>query len=150
MGPLYICDIDGTVADNKHRVHLLEQNKYDEYYSLTLSDPPILPVIKTIQSLRFSDDLTDMWFFSGRREDCKVDTLSWLRAHVGWWVPEHELVMRKRNDFRDDLEVKQEMLDNMLDIDRQRLVAVFDDRQRVVDMWRRNGITCFQVAPGDF
>jgi hypothetical protein len=35
-------------------------------------------------------------------------------------------------------------------IDRERLVGAFDDRQRVVDMWRRNGITCFQVAPGDF
>ena len=27
---------------------------------------------------------------------------------------------------------------------------VFDDRQRVVDMWRRNGIQCCQVAPGDY
>ena len=28
--------------------------------------------------------------------------------------------------------------------------AVFDDRQQVVDMWRQNGLTCFQVADGDF
>jgi hypothetical protein len=25
-----------------------------------------------------------------------------------------------------------------------------DDRQKVVDMWRAEGLTCFQVAPGDF
>ena len=27
---------------------------------------------------------------------------------------------------------------------------VFDDRNQVVDMWRKNGLTCFQVADGDF
>lgn len=30
------------------------------------------------------------------------------------------------------------------------LMAVFDDRQRVVDMWRARGINCWQTAPGDF
>ena len=28
--------------------------------------------------------------------------------------------------------------------------VVFEDRKRCVDMWRRNGITCLQVAEGDF
>jgi hypothetical protein len=27
---------------------------------------------------------------------------------------------------------------------------VFDDRSRVVEMWRKNGIKCFQVAEGNF
>lgn len=31
-----------------------------------------------------------------------------------------------------------------------RLVMTFDDRDRVVAMWRRNGVVCAQVAPGDF
>ena len=30
------------------------------------------------------------------------------------------------------------------------LFCVADDRQKVVDMWREIGLTCFQVAPGDF
>ena len=29
-------------------------------------------------------------------------------------------------------------------------ILAFEDRERVVDMWRRNGIQCCQVAPGDF
>jgi hypothetical protein len=28
--------------------------------------------------------------------------------------------------------------------------CVFDDRDKVVNMWRKRGIPCFQVAPGDF
>jgi len=27
---------------------------------------------------------------------------------------------------------------------------VFDDRDKVVNMWRENGIPCLQVAPGNF
>ncbi|WP_435575134.1 hypothetical protein [Burkholderia plantarii] len=35
-------------------------------------------------------------------------------------------------------------------LDRRRIVAVFDDRDSVVAMWRDAGVTCFQVAPGEF
>ena len=30
------------------------------------------------------------------------------------------------------------------------IFAVFDDRQKVVDMWRNNGLNVFQVADGNF
>ena len=30
------------------------------------------------------------------------------------------------------------------------VVAVFDDRDKVVKMWREIGLTCMQVAPGNF
>jgi hypothetical protein len=29
------------------------------------------------------------------------------------------------------------------------IICVFDDRTKVVNMWRDLGLTCFQVAPGD-
>ena len=35
-------------------------------------------------------------------------------------------------------------------IGKDNVAMVFDDRQQVVDMWRYNGLTCFQVADGDF
>ena len=31
-----------------------------------------------------------------------------------------------------------------------KLFMVFDDRQKVVDMWRKNKVTCLQVAEGNF
>jgi hypothetical protein len=34
--------------------------------------------------------------------------------------------------------------------DKNNILCVYDDRDKVVAMWRRNGISCFQVAPGDF
>jgi hypothetical protein len=34
--------------------------------------------------------------------------------------------------------------------DKSDILCIFDDRDKVVKMWRSNGIACFQVAPGDF
>jgi hypothetical protein len=60
------------------------------------------------------------------------------------------LRMRNAGDNTPDDVLKEQWLHAMPIKDRARLVAVFDDRQRVVDMWRANGVPCFQVAKGDF
>ena len=60
------------------------------------------------------------------------------------------LTMRQEMDYTPDDVLKESWLDNMLVDDRKRLVAVFDDRDRVVSMWRRRGITCLQVGAGNF
>lgn len=58
--------------------------------------------------------------------------------------------MRPAGDTTPDHELKQSWLLSLPNEDRERLMCAFDDRQRVVDMWRRNGVLCCQVAPGDF
>ena len=55
--------------------------------------------------------------------------------------------MRPLKDFTPDDVLKQLWLDN---IGKDNVLCTFDDRKKVVDMWRNNGITCFQVADGDF
>ena len=42
------------------------------------------------------------------------------------------------------------MIEPFAVVDKDDIFAVFDDRQQVVDMWRDNGLTVFQVAQGDF
>jgi hypothetical protein len=57
--------------------------------------------------------------------------------------------MRKHNDFRKDAIVKKEIYEEKI-ADHHDVLCVFDDRQLVVEMWRELGLTCMQVAPGDF
>ena len=78
--------------------------------------------------------------------------MAWLAEHTSFMAHDLEtcLTMRQEGDHRPDDIVKREWLDGMLEDDRRRLVATFDDRDRVVMMWRAAGIPCFQVAPGDF
>lgn len=151
--PLYIFDLDGTLADLSHRKLILDEkydpNRWRRFYAACDKDTPIQPVVDTMERLR---RFSDVWIFSGRSEEVRDKTVEWLAAHTSFMSHELEtaLVMRQEGDFRPDDIVKREWLDGMLDVDRERLTAVFDDRDRVVAMWRSAGIQCFQVAPGDF
>ena len=56
--------------------------------------------------------------------------------------------MRPQNHlYMKDSDLKQMWLDT---IGVDTVDMVFDDRNQVVDMWRKNGLTCFQVADGNF
>ena len=147
MSGLYIFDIDGTVADLTHRLHFIQKDSpdWEGFHDLVREDSPIEPVIKTCASLAVTNDI---WFFTGRMERTRSDTTRWLMRNV--LNTNIVLEMRPNGDFRSDVDIKQEMLDNMLTIDRDRLVAVFDDRERIVKMWRENGIQCYQVKDGDY
>ena len=156
MRPLYIFDLDGTLADGTHRVHLIQQEpkQWDEYFEACDGDRPIESVIKIANSLH--DTSADIWIYSGRSDQVRKKTVTWLTAHLGWVLslylqgnPE-VLKMRQHGDHQPDDELKESWLLAMTPEDRERLVAVFDDRDRVVAMWRRNNVTCLQVAPGDF
>jgi hypothetical protein len=57
--------------------------------------------------------------------------------------------MRKEKDNRPDEVVKEELYHNQIS-PFYKVEAVFDDRNKVVAMWRRLGLTVFQVADGDF
>jgi len=69
-------------------------------------------------------------------------------------VPFDLLKMRPTSDnwhFMKDSDLKQHWLDDIFPgDDKDDIFAVFDDRNQVVDMWRKNGLTTFQVADGDF
>lgn len=114
-----------------------------------MDDTPILPVVTTFLKL-WSNALTDLWVWSGRMDTVRGQTVDWLNENVierGWG---RSLKMRPAGDYTPDDQLKESWLKAMSPEDRARLVMVFDDRDRVVNMWRRNGIVCAQVAPGDF
>lgn len=141
-----ICDIDGTVADIEHRRIWLQSKpkNWKEFYANIENDIPIQPVIEVIKTLW--RDGSNIIFCTGRGEEHRDKTTQWLRFHV---IPPKHLYMRSMNDYRDDGVVKFELLEQIRANGFTPTIA-FDDRNRVVDMWRANGIICAQVAPGDF
>lgn len=143
--PLYIGDLDGTVCNVEHRKHLVQQEKFEEFNRACVRDTPNQTVVLALHLLATAG--ADIWLFSGRDDYMERETREWL---VHYCVPCKWLQMRPSGDRTEDHELKEQWLHRMLDVDRRRLVGVFDDRQTVVDMWRRNGVRCFQVAPGNF
>ena len=86
---------------------------------------------------------------SGRLKTTKDVTKKWLDDND---VPFDILKMRPDNNqfkFMPDDDLKQNWLDSLFS-NKDDIFAVFDDRQKVVDMWRSNGLNVFQVADGNF
>ncbi len=152
--PLYIFDLDGTLALIEHRRRFIERPRGEQdwagFYAACVNDEPNRPVLAVMESLRLT---ADIWIFSGRSDEVRPQTEAWLAQHTSFMSHDLQgpmLTMRQSGDYTPDDVLKREWLGEMLTYDRRRLVAVFDDRDRVVQMWRAEGVTCLQVAPGEF
>lgn len=148
--PCVIVDIDGTVADCEHRRHFWREKPkdWDKGFfdpKLVMKDPVIRPIADLVRLLANQSLIV---YVSGRHERLRSTTEKWLRKH-GLYLHPHYLHMRKDGDKRPDTEVKQEILNQMRHSGFYPEMAI-DDRNSVVAMWRANGITCLQVADGDF
>lgn len=139
-----LVDLDGTMA--------LMNGRGPFEWDKVADDIPNKPVVDLVWALSRSPWANaEIIFMSGRDETCRVSTMVWL-DRLGFFVNEargHKLHMRPAGDMRKDSVVKLELFDRHIrhNYDVQ---FVLDDRNQVVDMWRQLGLTCLQVAPGNF
>ena len=140
--PIVLCDIDGTLADGKHREHFTRgaQKNWDTYYSLLHLDQPIHSVIRAVHYLK--EDHT-VCLVSGRPDTYQRETIQWLKEHN---VPWDYLFMRSGSDKREDSIIKKEILDHL---PKERIDLVMDDRPRVIRMWRENGLKVYAARGED-
>lgn len=146
----YLFDIDGTLA------HMNGRSPYD--YSQVKTDTvdeTVRELAGVIYDLR--NHMNFPWrprviIMSGRDDSCRQDTTEWLANNDIQW---DEFYMRPANATDNhgnklpDWMVKYALFDKYLR-GRYNVRAVFDDRNQVVDMWRRLGLQCLQVAEGNF
>jgi hypothetical protein len=196
--PLYIFDLDGTLALIDHRRHLVEppivecfeckgsgtfskiaksvpeglgqvwngdcqlckgkgrwkdrtfKPDWNAFFEACVDDMPNAGVIGMFLQLYSMGNQLFIW--SGRDSKVRAQTLNWLVVFLG--IPRKQidemLQMRPEGDFTPDEQLKRKWLNLMSKPMRKRLAGVFDDRDKVVAMWRAEGVTCFQVAPGNF
>ena len=144
---IVIFDLDGTLSDADHRLHYIkgEDRDWDGFYAAAKDDAPNTPVIQTCQALA-DEHYISIW--TGRSDAVKSDTESWLDQYS---VPFDKLYMREKGDHTEDNVLKKQWLDDDFpDGDYSDILCAFEDRDRMVKMYRDLGITCLQVAPGDF
>jgi|TARA_R110000822_G_scaffold280450_2_gene402056 hypothetical protein len=150
-----IFDLDGTLADIEERRSLATKENgkmnWDIFFdpkNIAL-DKPNHPVILMAKILKGAGH--NIVIFSGRSKATKETTKEWLAKHD---VPFDVIKMRPTGHpfaFMPDDKLKQHWLDSLFEGDRKNdIVCVFDDRDKVVKMWRENGLDCFQVANGNF
>ena len=149
-GKIVIFDLDGTLALIDKRRALATKNckmDWDVFFSsdnikLDVPNTPVFTMAQTLYSQGFR-----IVILSGRSKVSYRTTRQWLIQND---VPFDMLQMRPTDDYHHymkDSDLKKMWLDT---IGVDNVAMVFDDRQQVVDMWRAQGLTCFQVAKGDF
>lgn len=137
-----VFDLDGTLADIGHRTHHVRGAKpnWPAFFAACPLDRPNAPVIASLQAHRQAGHHVEIW--SARSEVVRLETEIWLEANG---IPASLLrYMRADGDSTPDTVLKRHWLMQLHESERPSLV--YDDRQRVVDMWRAEGIACFQVV----
>lgn len=128
-----IVDIDWTLAfmDGKRSPYDYSEVKWDRF------NYRLWALIKKLNC--------KVIILSGREDWCEAETISWLTEHRF----NYELHMRKSGDNRCDTIVKKELYWQYIE-NKYNVLAVFDDRDRVVDTWRELGLPTYQVWYWDF
>jgi phosphoglycolate phosphatase-like HAD superfamily hydrolase len=145
---LVVFDIDGTLANIEHRLAFVQSKpKNWKAFDAGIPNDKVNPyVAETFHSLKASGN--EIIFASGRNERSRDATMKWLQDN-NFWNYTAKLYMRKADDFRSDDIVKREILDEIVADHGKMPDMVFDDRPRVVRMWREAGIFVFNVYQGE-
>jgi len=147
-------DIDGTVADNRHRVSYVTTD-YKKYVALGVLDKPIAPIVDVCQMYLKNKTNYSVSFLTGRQEWERELTLDWLWKHVWPSIPSESVWMRPN---RIDLEsqTKQQGFDMKLEWamriagDINNIHVVYEDRNHTVKTWREAGVICIQPTESEF
>lgn len=173
-----ICDLDGTLCNVEHRRHFVrppeEKPQWEGPFGKLELPEEDKPKFKKNWPAFFAgikDDTVNQWcadllksmssklkivYCSGRGDNERRTTIEWLEKHDltlftdgDSMTYQADLFMRNRQDQRRDDVVKEIILDFEI-LTRYNPAFMIDDRQQVVDMWRKRGFTCLQCDVGDF
>ena len=141
----YIWDLDGTLAI-KHP----DRDIYDASKAhLDTVNQPVADVLEILHNLPVHDGGPHRIYCTGRHEQDRAATVAWLERHFGFDEACGDLLLMRQNKGRADWKEKLDLYNEHLR-GKYNVLGVFDDRNQVVCMWRDLGLTCLQVAPGDF
>ena len=145
-----VCDLDDTLADNAHRQHILEEAhesesaKWDAFFEPCDKDVVMPEIAEIFQALTNVSQGNRVEIWTARSESVRDKTERWLRRNL-FDAQSIPLRMRAKGDVRPDTEVKGDWMEKY-----GKPQLVFDDRNKMVDWWRAQGIVCCQVKESDY
>lgn len=142
-----IIDLDGTLSDGTHRLHLLPTKdlhlteSWSAFNGAAIGDKPIQNTFDVVNMLWKAG--MGVIILTGRSDEVETDTLIWLDRYK---VKFDHLIMRRAEDNRKDTVIKEEVLRA---IGLEHIKCAFDDSANVVKHFRSLGITTYQVTEYD-
>lgn len=135
--PLAIVDIDGVVADVRHRLHHLEggRKRWGAFFAAA-GDDPAHPEGLAVVAMLAADHI--VIFLTGRPESLRAVTEAWLESHD---IGGHHLSMRAVRDHRPAPQFKLEEISRLAAS--RTIAVVVDDDQRVLSAVLAAGFAVF-------
>ena len=129
-----VFDVDGVLADVRHRLHHVERSPKDWPAFVAAMDDDAPLQVGIALALDQSGAGHEIVYLTGRNESYRALTVAWLSRHG---LPEGRLVMRRDSDRRPARLFKPDALRRIGSA--SRVVAVVDDDEAVVAVLRRDG-----------
>lgn len=136
-----LVDMDGTLADSRHREHFVQgkRKNWPAFFAAMDVDKPNPAIAEWVGELAQRYEIV---IVTGRPQKYLGNTIAWLQK---FGLPFSQVLMRREGDRRPDYVVKEEMLRAL---PRDQIAFVIDDRSSVCDMWERSGLRCHRVVLG--
>jgi FMN phosphatase YigB (HAD superfamily) len=127
-----VFDIDGVVADVRHRVHYVEQRRkdWDRFFGEAAADPALTEGVRRVHAAAAAHEI--VWL-TGRPEWLRAVTEDWLADHG---LPNGNLLMRASHDFRPARFFKVGVLRELAELE---IASFVDDDPDVIDVARAAG-----------
>lgn len=135
--PLALIDLDGVVADVRHRLHHLQgrRKNWPAFFAAARHDDVHPEGVAIVETLRREYEVV---YLTGRPEHLRADTERWLADHG---LGGHRVVMRPEGDRRPAAVVKVELAQELA---AGRAVGiVVDDDPVVLDAMQRAGVPTY-------
>lgn len=145
---MIIFDVDGVLADPYHRLRHIsgDEKDWEKFFLDSINDPVIPAGFLTFSRFKWATGL-DIKLWTGRDEQYEHILRIWLEQHGFSDAKRQPIRMRPHGDHCPDVELKGRWVE---EVGPENIRLVFEDRKRVVDMYRSYGIPCYQTAAGDF
>ncbi|HET8686988.1 MAG TPA: HAD family acid phosphatase [Methanosarcina sp.] len=138
-----IFDLDGTLCDHSHRIHLVSGKKkdFDKYHDLCPIDPPNESVVASCK--RMGGKGVPIVLMTGRPDSHRQVTEDWLRS-MG--IKYQALHMRPAGKFMKSKDMKLNWVNEYYG-GIGNVVSVFEDKKDVVDMWVEQKVPFVHALP---
>lgn len=137
-----IFDLDGTLANHRHRLHHMNKKPKDwKAFFEAMGEDKVHDYVALLYQMVATCRITPI-VTTGRPSNYMFKTVDWFRDVAKLQL--YKMLMRPEGDEREDHILKKEML-NALRADGFKILWAVDDRPSVVKMWRENDVPCFQV-----
>lgn len=152
LPPAMLLDLEATLSNNSHRLHLLPNKLtppeklsevWDKYFKQLKFDTPYLTLIQQVKTLQNKYQLK-IFILSAVPEKFRQVVHHWLITHD---ISYDKLLLRPDDDFRDNAIVKQTMLQQAVYPNYRPIIAI-DDMTNILDIYASAGIKTYRAKQG--